>query len=1413
MMMKALAPFALSAVFLTLGSAVAAQPALRSVFKKEAAVESRTAPMQTQVQTQAQAQASVTQGAEPGSDITLISASETEVVLEFRPKWREPETLDVGGVPYTAFNFEGAHSDIRRAGLPDIQTRSVSLIAGSEKLPSVQILSAETEEIPNTNLAPVPHLKLPASPVSLETSRTELKVSFDYARAAEIPVATASQPAIARGYFLTTLSLAPMRYNALTKTLTKYKRLQVRVSFEKFAAQRSPNGFAGAQSAGDRMLSGILNFGAAKAWQQIPARSAGKSLNGKNNNGLQAVTESVLRSGRFFKLELREEGIYRLDRAYLESLGINTGAIDPRKIKVYFNGGEELPQTVNSPKAPDLTECAITVEGEADGRFDATDYVLFYATATAAMRYDEVNRRLTHSLNRLSTYAYAFLTVDGENGKRIESAPSLQSPSPVVPQSFEWLSFTENDRVHFSNTGADFFDTPLSASRTGVTYSMSVSGIDKSKPVLYTMRYATLTQRNETVQFRDGASLLAQQITDVTSTYYRAATPQNFQTQQPATVISGETSQFSYSFTASTDGARLYPDWVDLNHWRLFAAQNNLLVFTSLVGLTQSSTVEYRLTGLGGNPRVWDITDLSNIKTFTGLGQAGGVSVQAAESPNLYRRYAAFSDGAPFKTPASAAAVPNQNLRAIPATNPQYIVVYSPDFKEQALKLVQHRSDVALFGANALRSVAVDVDQIYNEFSGGKQDFTAIRDFFKYLYDNASTPNPELYALLYGDGDWDFRDIVRKTYRKVPMYESNESFYDLQPHNNDEAYFTSVLGEGFIPEFPVGRLTVQTPQQAETALQKIISYETLSAQGEWRNTVALVADDGPNGEDSNDGVTFSRDNESIISGIAASSPYLNYSKLYAAFYKEETVGGGRRRPDAYQAIIDQLNRGALAINYIGHGNPVVWTSEAIFQPATSLLQLTNSDRLTFCTVATCDFGRADDPSLQSGSEDMLTKAGGGAIGLITTNRAILISSGSSNPPIIFRRLFERNPAGLLNRVGESYYRFKLDLGGSNDTDKFYLLCDPALRLVAGKSVAVIDSINGKAPSAAAPDTLKALSRVSLAGSTPDAGFNGKALVTLLDAPRLATGETGANTKGASQTVQYSVQNTAIFKGVVPVANGKFRVNFIVPKDISYSTGRGKISLHAWKDTDALSDNFSTATGQATNIVITGTDASATADAVGPALNVHLNDERFVSGGVVGQTPLFIASLEDESGINLAQGIGHALTLTLDGDERNPVELNDFYEASAGSFTAGTIRYPIRELAPGKHTLKFKAWDNFNNSTERTLNFTVESSASLAVSNVYNYPNPFRDRTAFIFSQNRTGDDLKTTIKIYTVGGRLIKTLEQTDFASRSQVRLEWDGRDEDGSQIANGVYLYKVIIQSLSGEFRRELLEKLAVFR
>ncbi|NRA94361.1 MAG: T9SS type A sorting domain-containing protein, partial [Psychroserpens sp.] len=286
-----------------------------------------------------------------------------------------------------------------------------------------------------------------------------------------------------------------------------------------------------------------------------------------------------------------------------------------------------------------------------------------------------------------------------------------------------------------------------------------------------------------------------------------------------------------------------------------------------------------------------------------------------------------------------------------------------------------------------------------------------------------------------------------------------------------------------------------------------------------------------------------------------------------------------------------------------------------------------------------------------------------------------------------------------------------------------------------------------------------------------------------------------------------------FKGQATVSNGQFEFEFVVPRDIGIPVGQGKVNFYAKRELP-LEDRA----GSSFDIQVGGINENAEEDNIGPLINLFMNDENFVSGGITNEQPTLLAKLQDENGINTASGIGHDIVAILDGDETNPFVLNDYYSANVDDYQNGTVSYPFRDLEPGVHTISFKAWDVYNNSSISEIEFTVfDKDQDLVIDNVLNYPNPFIDYTEFWFNHN-SSDVLDISVQIFTVSGKLVRTLNgQTNGGSKVTSSLSkdivWDGRDDFGEKIGKGVYIYKLKVRSNRLNRQVEKIEKLVILQ
>jgi len=701
---------------------------------------------------------------------------------------------------------------------------------------------------------------------------------------------------------------------------------------------------------------------------------------------------------------------------------------------------------------------------------------------------------------------------------------------------------------------------------------------------------------------------------------------------------------------------------------------------------------------------------------------------------------------------------------------------------------------------DALRTVVVTSGQVFNEFSSGSPDPVAIRDFTKMFYDRAgsdSTKRPR-YLLLFGDGSFDYKDRIKNNTNLVPAYESNVSLDPLGTYTSDD--FFGLLDDGddingngtYLLDIGIGRIPAADEASAKQIVDKILAYHTNTGLGPWHNELTFVADD----EDNN---LHLQDAEVITGAASTVAPVFNVDKIYLDAYKQQGGAGGSRYPQVNIANNNKLFSGTLIWNYSGHGGFRRLAEEVVLDQEI-INGINNPTRLPLFITATCDVAPFDNPLVSSIGENLLLRPKTGAIALMTTTRLVFAFSNRVMNKNYLEAALQRNADGSYPSLGEAVKRAKnftyTFSGDVINNRKFTLLGDPALTIGLPKYQVKTTAVNNN-PVSAIPDTLKALSSYIITGvitdqaGNPAADFNGTIYPTVLDKQQDQT--TLANDPG-SQPVNFKVQKNLLFKGKAKVQNGQFSFNFIVPKDIDYKFGNGKISYYA--ENGSIDGN-----GILTNIIVGGTGTGIN-DAEGPQLRAWLNDEKFVNGSITNNAPVLLVKVYDTSGVNImGTGIGHDLSAILDNDPEQIFVLNQFYEAEIDNFRKGVVRFQLPVLEEGTHVLSIKAWDVANNSSETTIEFRVVQPQKLVLDHVLNYPNPFTTHTNFWFDHNRPNEELKVFVQIYTVSGKLVKTLRETIFSTGNRSsEVEWNGKDEYGSTLGRGVYIYRLKVQTPDGQ-------------
>lgn len=722
----------------------------------------------------------------------------------------------------------------------------------------------------------------------------------------------------------------------------------------------------------------------------------------------------------------------------------------------------------------------------------------------------------------------------------------------------------------------------------------------------------------------------------------------------------------------------------------------------------------------------------------------------------------------------------------------------------------------------------VDLESIYTEFSSGKQDIAAIRNFIKYVYWNASIEENRIkYVNLFGDASYDYKSRLSNNTNIVPVFHGFNPNAGEINNTSNASLFTTFMSDDFYGlmdddegpminsidniDIAVGRMLVSSNAQAQDMVNKVIEYHAEESYGKWRNSYTIYSDDADIQSDAILQVALNN----LADNLVAQKPFVNVKKIHTDSYIQQITAGGELYPDAKNDFLDIIQLGSLVVNYLGHGNEEFFAKERLFEKLDAQ-NLFNRYRYPLFITITCDFTRFDDPGRPSGGEFLYWNREGGAISLIATTRLIGVSTGLAMNDLLNERLYAFN-SNVYPTIAEALRTSKLQPGTSSNRRVVFYIGDPALKLAIPRPKVILTEINDT-PVAQFNGTFQALSLMKIKGMVVDQNdvlipnYNGDLAVQIFDKDlnRTTLGNDGTrDSSGQLIIMNYNTLGETIFRGNTSVTNGVFELSFVVPQDIRIPLGNGKISFYSKKTNTTLEDQ----TGYNRDIIVGGVNVNAPPDNTPPVARLYMNDESFVSGGISNCSPILLAFLEDENGINTASGIGHDIVAILDGDESNPYVLNDYYETENNDFTKGKVKYQFRDLEPGLHTIVFKAWDVYNNLVTSEIQFNaICGDQNLTLERVLNYPNPFVSYTEFWFSHNRPFEPLDVQVQILTITGKLIRTINQqvmTDgFLSRD---IKWDGKDDFGDKIGKGVYVYKLTVRSANNGDRAEKFEKLVI--
>lgn len=1127
------------------------------------------------------------------------------------------------------------------------------------------------------------------------------------------------------------------------------------------------------------------------------------------NDGSRYAANSVLSTGNWYKIKTNQKSFYKLTYEDLKKMGLS----DPSMVKIYGYGGNLLETDFSKPYIDDLPELPIWMEKGDDNVFGSGDYIIFYAQGMVKWSLNPGDRQFSHENNPYSTDAFFFVT-EGSDGKRIENA----TPNTTeYTQTFDWFdeyAIHEKDEKNLIESGCEFYGESFRINNSQ-NFVFNTPGILEgvNAKINFISKTKSPTPLNVSI---NGVQTLSGDV-PTTTNRYAAASELTLSGVWSGAVSEQNTVNVNYG---GVNLDNTYLNYIILQYKRRLQSFDGVTFFRNISSINVPT--QYKILNSNSGQLVFNVTNELNPQKIE-VTHSGG-SAQFLYNSNVLEEFAIVDLSKQIPTPEVVGKIDNQDLHSLARAD--MVIIVQPALEHLANQLAQiHLDD------SGLTSIVVNPEKIYNEFSSGKPDATAYRRFMKMFYDRATNEAEKpRYLLLFGDGVYDNRLIESAKWSSVNTSAFLLTFQSVQSLSQIGSYVTDDYF-GFLDDnegvqiskdkldIGIGRFPVRKADDARGIINKIEKYINDKDRGIWKNNLLFLADDAvAAGNSPLSEMVHITDTDKLAESVNKDKPQFIVNKLYMDAFERVETGEGGRYPDAQKKLFESIENGQLILNFMGHGSTRDWTHEYILKYS-DIENMTNT-KLPVWITATCDFSRFDGEDM-SGGEMALINPRGGAIALYSTVRLVYASSNMLLATGLFNNIFSKENGKPL-RLGDIMKLAKRESNLSHDSNKlnFMLLGDPALRLSYPDEnpkvkVTEINSVDGDDLNGS-PIVFNALSTVRIKGKIAyqdgsiDTDFNGYIDSKIFDSRQQLTTRDNANYDLAFTYYDYT--NT-IYNGIADVVNGEFDYTFVVPKDILYSMdGYGKMSFYAYQ-----TEGEKTAHGYFSNYKIYGTDPNATNDVTPPEITkLYLNSENFASGDKTNTTPMLVAEVSDDTGINLSGWHGHEITVTIEGISKNYMKTYDVtgnFQNIANSAKSGLVSFLIPELENGRYKLTFRVWDVSNNSSIKELEFVVTDEFEPIINEFFIYGNPAKDLTRFVLTTNLPGSELMVTFSVYNMAGALIWSHQEKSASGNNvkEIEYEWNLLSRDGSRLQPGIYLVRASVTSANGIFENAKGRKLII--
>ena len=1079
------------------------------------------------------------------------------------------------------------------------------------------------------------------------------------------------------------------------------------------------------------------------------------------------VNTSVLSEGHWVKIRVSESGICRMTFDELRRAGI-----DPSNVQVFGYGGAQKEQDFTKTNIDDLPQVPI---------YKGADYILFYAQGPISWTYN-TSSRFVHTRNTYSDYGYYFLTDSGSDLVRQPEAVPTGIPTDVTTYPFYQVQDKDSinliDRTGVLGGGRYFYGEQFNANQKRTFSFTTPNAIEGESCAIYVDAAANSKYTSYFAATLNSANTKSVAITPI---------PDNYTFGVAGTIsltgtAQADKQQVQLQLQNGNSGALGWLNYIEITTTSALTMKGDYMPVRTTVNRNTNTPVRFHLSEASANTMVWDVTDLATIRPMDVTITDGEATWVGSQADGVHEYIAFNPNGSKFVQAQVIGTVTNQNLHAL--NNIDYIIICPEGYVTEATRLAQAHQE-----KQAITWAVVTDKQVYNEFSSGTPDATAYRWLMKMLYDRANNGigQKPRWLLLIGHGTFDNRKLLINSGSNLLLtYQSKNSLNEIYAYATDDYFGWLDDKEGTNDrsakmDIGVGRLPVESVEEARTTIDKLIRYMRNEQTGKWKNQLVYLADDGENG-------LHTETAEVSAEQIRIKNPDFVVHKIFLDAYPQEVNASGESYPLAKNRVLNLLKGGVLFFDYSGHGGYNAITSESILNQK-DIESMTN-DNLGFWLFATCNFAQCDGGK-RCAAESAVLNPDGGAIGIFAATRTVFASQNTTLNRSVCDTLFGHSDMFHYDMtLGEAMYRGKNGLSDDNRL-AYVLLGDPALRLNYPTEYQV--------QTLTKMDTLNALSVQHIEGRIIDedsmlvSDFNGKVDITIYDKMQSIPTRDNDNVGGEQRVVEYNDYPSTIFSGATDVKNGLFNYTFMVPKDIRYNFGNGRIVYYA-VTTDSL--ETAEAVGHCHDFIVGGTGSIVAVDTMGPEMRIYLNTPAFVDGGRTYATPRFFAELEDEHGINTAgAGIGHDLMLIVDDDPKQIYVLNDYFTAANNSYQSGLVSYLMEALPDGQHSLSFRAWDLLNNSTTKSLNFVVEAGLDPSIYSVTTYPNPVQTEgiVNLVVNYDQPDERLSTELYLYNINGQLVysHTQKNPDAVSINLAQLG----------LQPGVYVYNLRIKSASSKY------------